>query len=68
MRGNKSNSKREVYSNTSHPRKQDKPPNNQPNLIPKTAREIRTNKTQSQLKERYLKDQSKNKQIKKKTQ
>ena len=57
----KSNSKREVYRNTSLPQETRKISNKQSNFTPKGTRERRTNKTQSQQKERNHKDQSRNK-------
>ena len=47
MQTNKSNSKREVYSNTILPQKTRKISNKQPKLTPKATRERGTNKTQS---------------------
>ena len=47
MRRNKSNSKREVYSDTNLLQEARKTPNKQSNLIPKGTRKRRTNKTQS---------------------
>ena len=57
----KSSSKREVYNNTILPQVTRKMTNKQPNLTPKATGEGRTNKTQSQQKERNYKDQSGNK-------
>ena len=57
----KSNSKREVYSNTILPQETRKTPNRQPNFTPKTTGKRRTKKTQDQKKERNHKGQSKNK-------
>ena len=57
----KSSSKREIQSNTSLPQETRKISNKQSNLTPKGTRERRTNKTQSQQKERNQKDQSRNK-------
>ena len=54
-------SKREVYSNTFLPQETTNISNKQSNLTPKGTRERRTNKTQSQQKERNHKDQSRNK-------
>ena len=56
-----SSSKREVYSNTNLPQETRKTSNKQPNLTLKATREKRTNKIQSQQKERNHKDRSKNK-------
>ena len=55
MGHSKSISKREVYSNTNLPQETRKISNKQPNLTPKATRE-RTNKTQSQQKERNHKE------------
>ena len=52
MRCSKSSSKREVYSNIILPQETTNISNKQSNLIPKGTRERRTNKTQSQQKER----------------
>ena len=57
----KSSSKREVYSNTILPKEIRKISNKQSNLTPKGTRERRTNKTQSEQKERNHKDQIRNK-------
>ena len=58
----KSSSKREVYSNTILPQETKKKiSNKQPNFTPKATGERRTNKTQSQQKERNHKDQRRNK-------
>ena len=51
MGGSKSNSKREVYSDTSLPQETRKISNKQYNLTPKGTRKRRTNKTQSRRKE-----------------
>ena len=56
----KSNSKREVYSDTGLLQKTRKISNKLPNLPPKIIRKRRTNKTLSQQKERNHKDQSRN--------
>ena len=56
----KSSPKREVYSNTRPPQETRKIPSKQTNLTPKGTRE-RTNRTQSQQKERNKKDQVRNK-------
>ena len=61
MGRSKNSSKREVYSNSISPQKPRKISNKLSNPAPKTAREIRTKKTQSQKKERNNKDQSRNK-------
>ena len=57
----KSSSKREVYSYTSLPQVTRKISNKQSNPTPKGPRERRTNKTQSEQKERNHKDQIRNK-------
>ena len=51
MGGSKSNSKMEVYSDTSLPQETRKISNKQYNLTPKGTRKRRTNKTQSRRKE-----------------
>ena len=51
MEHSKSSYKKEVYSNASLPQETRKISNNQPNLTPKTTRERRKNKSQSQYKE-----------------
>ena len=58
---NKSSSKREVYSFTSLPQETRKISCKQSKLTPKGTRERRTNKTESEEKERNPKDQSRNK-------
>ena len=57
----KSSSKREVYSNTILRQETRNISNKQPKLAPKTIRERRTKKPQSQQKERNYKDQVRNK-------
>ena len=57
----KSSSKTEIYSNTILPQETRKILNKQHNLTPKATRERRTNKTQSQQKERNHKDQRRSK-------
>ena len=61
MGSSKSNSKREVYSNTILPPERRNISNDQPNLTPKAIRERRTKKPQSQQKEINHKDQIRNK-------
>ena len=56
----KSSSKREDYSNKILPQETRKISKKQSNLTPKGTRERRTNKTQTQQKERNHKDQSRN--------
>ena len=56
-----SSSKREFYSNTILPQETRNISHKQSNLTLKATRERRTNKTQSQQKERNHKDQSRNK-------
>ena len=56
----KSSSNREVYSNTILPQETRNISNKQSNLTPKGTRERRTNKTESEQKERNHKDQSRN--------
>ena len=60
MRGSKSSSKREVYSNAALPQETRKISNEQPNRPPKTIRK-KKNKAQSQQKEGNNKDQRGNK-------
>ena len=60
MACSKSSSQREVYSNTALSEETGKVSNKQPNLTPKASRERRTNKTQSQKRERNHKDQRRN--------
>ena len=48
MGSSKSSSKREVYSNSISPQETRKISNKEPNPTPKTTRERRTKKTQSQ--------------------
>ena len=67
MGSNKSSSKRKVYSNTIIPQETRKISNKQPYLIPKTTRGIRTNKTQSQQKEKNHKRRAEINGIEKKT-
>ena len=57
----KSDAKRELYSNTSLPQEIRESLNDQPNFTPKATRQGRTEKPQSQQKERNHKSQSKNK-------
>ena len=57
----KSNSKREVYSNTILPQETRKTLDRQPNFTPKTTGKRKTKKSQSQQKERNPKDLSRNK-------
>ena len=47
MEGSKSNSKREVYSNTILPQETRKTSNRQPNFTPKTTGKRRTKKNQN---------------------
>ena len=54
----KSNSKREVYSNTILPQERRKTSNRQSNFTPKTPGKRRTKKPQNQQKETNHKDQS----------
>ena len=61
MRCRKSSSKREVQSDTGLPQEMRKISNKQPKPPPKIIRKRRTNKTQSQKKEGYNKDQRRNK-------
>ena len=61
MRCSKSSSKREAYRNTILPQETRNISNKQPKLTPKATTERRTNKTQSQQKERNHKDQRRNK-------
>ena len=67
MGHNKSSSKKEVSSSTNLPQEIKKISNKPRKLRPKATRERRTNKTQSQQKERNHKDQSRNKLEMKKT-
>ena len=60
MGPSKNSSKMKVYSDTSLPQEK-KISNNQPHLTLTSAKEGRTNKTQSQQEERIHKDQSRNK-------
>ena len=61
MEHSRSSSKREIHSNTISPQERRKISNKQSNPTLKTTRGRRTNKTQSQSKERNHKDQSRNK-------
>ena len=56
----KSSSKRDVFNYRSLPQETRKISNKQSNLTPKGTRERRTNKTESEQKERNHKDQSRN--------